>query len=301
MLSAFPLAAGVSCGSQDQNDSACTPGQQLQCTGDNGCSGAQICNADGTTYSVCTCGSLGGSGSAQGAGGSPTSDVYSGGSGASSSPSSKASGGSSGARTSSTAGGLASTLLGGSASYSTGGAVTCAPANMTGTSYPPYIPALYTPGACTEQAILQYYTDCYQQGNCSEFTLSGSLALCGGCLTPSTLTASSYGPFLKVGDATQYFFQLNVPGCEQILGERSCAQKMQVEFFCEYWACMNNCASADTTSYVPLFTCMNVAVSSSCASEHAAAQCLTSSADAAACTGSSFQDQFVAVAKVFCL
>jgi len=157
------------------------------------------------------------------------------------------------------------------------------------------------PGSCSEQAIAQYYTDCYEQKNCVDFALSGSLALCGACLTPSTLTESSYGPLLTVGDSAPYFSQINVAGCEEVLGDHNCPAKMQVEFFCEYWACANNCASADTTSYDPLFACMNVAVSGSCAGEHAAAQCLTNSANAAACSGSSFQERFIAVAKVFCL
>ena len=305
VLSAFPLVASVSCGSQSQNDSACTPGQSIQCAGENGCLGAQVCNADGTAYDSCICGNPG----SRGTGGSQLNSMSSAGTmhsgGAGSSLSSQTSGGSGGGRTSTgvglSTGGTTSTYLGSTGPYSTGGSPTCEPANMTGTNYPPYIPALYSPGACTEQAISQYYAEgCYQK-DCAEFSLSGSYALCGGCLSPSILTAGNYGPVLKIGDGDQYFWQLNVPGCEQILGERSCAAKMQLEFFCEYWACASNCASADATSFVPLFTCMNQAVSGTCASQHAAAQCLTSSANAAACTGSSFQEQFIAVAKVFCL
>src|ERR1017187_8944178 len=68
LLSAFPLLlANVSCGSQNQNDSACTPGLSIQCAGENGCLGAQICNADGTAYAACACNP---GGSAQGTGGS---------------------------------------------------------------------------------------------------------------------------------------------------------------------------------------------------------------------------------------
>ncbi|HSQ66925.1 MAG TPA: hypothetical protein VLM85_27085 [Polyangiaceae bacterium] len=40
------------------NNSAksCTPGASVACAGPGGCSGAQVCSADGTSYGVCDCG-----------------------------------------------------------------------------------------------------------------------------------------------------------------------------------------------------------------------------------------------------
>jgi hypothetical protein len=50
------LAAVVAnCGSR-----VCAPGQSVLCNGPGGCLGGQVCNADGTAFGVCDCGSTGG-------------------------------------------------------------------------------------------------------------------------------------------------------------------------------------------------------------------------------------------------
>jgi hypothetical protein len=95
--------------------------------------------------------------------------------------------------------------------------------------------------------------------------------------------------------------EINMAGCEEILGEVSCAPAMQQEFLCEYGACVNNCAITDASSFSGLFICMSNALAGACSSKHSAAQCLKDPSNTSACSGSGFQAQFVAVAKVFCL
>jgi hypothetical protein len=56
----------VACGSSSSDGGAtagsCTPGSSIACTGAGGCSGGQVCNASGTAYGDCDCGSSGGDG-----------------------------------------------------------------------------------------------------------------------------------------------------------------------------------------------------------------------------------------------
>jgi len=171
---------------------------------------------------------------------------------------------------------------------------------MTGASFPSYIPARSMPGSCTGQAISQYYADCYQGGDCSAFNQGGALELCGTCLAPTQLNAATYGPLLKLGEGSLYILETNVAGCEELMGEGDCAPKMQVDFLCEIGACSHNCPLVDSSSYELLFSCLDAAATGTCSGKRAAVACLKSSSNAAACSGSGFQNQFMAVARVFC-
>jgi hypothetical protein len=63
LLLALGLALVVACSNASDNQ-ACDPGQQTEC----GCSGTtrgtQTCNADGTAYGACSCGTSGAGGQA---------------------------------------------------------------------------------------------------------------------------------------------------------------------------------------------------------------------------------------------
>jgi hypothetical protein len=61
----------VSCGSDDDEGTACEPSVLRACSGPGQCQGLQTCAADGSAYSECTC-EGGGSAGAAGAGGSGT-------------------------------------------------------------------------------------------------------------------------------------------------------------------------------------------------------------------------------------
>ncbi len=291
------LIAAVSCSPSNSNDAICTSGESIQCTSTNGCIGTQVCNSDGATYGECACGysyNTGGSGSA---GGSSTNSggiiTGNGGSANGYAPS--------GGRLSNATGGRASGLAGGPGVLATGGDPNCIPSDMSGQSYPPYIPARHMAGSCTEQALAQYYTDCYEGNSCSAFVLGGTEELCGACLAPSAVNSSAYGPLLELGSGPLHALEPNVAGCEEILGESSCAPAMQQEFLCEYGACVDNCPISDSSSFNDLFICMSNALAGTCASQHAAAQCIKDAGNVSACIASGFQAQFIAVAKVFCL
>ena len=269
----------------------CTPGQSTQCAGVTGCVGAQVCNADGSGYGECTCGNSGyqvGSvgGNAFTSSSANVAQFGAGGAAGASSPTGY-----------SPTGGQSTTASGGTPASNP----SCVPASMNGQTFPAYIPARHMPGSCTEQAITDYYNNCYLSGECAVFMTGGPYETCGACLAPTELTASSLGPLLRVGTGSLPALETNVAGCEEILGEVACAPKMQIEFLCQYVACANNCPLNDYDSFNGLFQCMATAVTSQCASQHTAAQCLKSASDAAPCSGSSFQEQLTAVAKVFCL
>lgn len=82
VLSLFALAgcASKSGGGSGEED-ACVPNETASCVGPSGCSGVQVCKADGTAFSNCACigsGDLPGSGGSPGGGGSPGSGASSG-------------------------------------------------------------------------------------------------------------------------------------------------------------------------------------------------------------------------------
>ncbi len=285
----------AACSSANEGEErACVPGQAIQCAGPNGCLGAQSCNAEGSGYEACVCGGIAdtvphqntggsvGTNSAHPVGGSTMSQSH----GTGGASSLGASGGNPGA-------------TGGSPAIST---ANCAPKSMAGYQYPGYVPARRLQHSCTLDAIKQYFDECYRGGECAAFEISGAQAQCGACLAPTELNATAYGPLLRVGSPNAYFYDTNVAGCEELLGETACAPKMQVEFLCGYLSCADSCPlNSGSGYYDALFRCMNDAKSSQCNQEHAAAICLTNAANVAACSGNSFEEQFIAIAKVFCL
>ena len=285
-VAALALAGGflLSCSSASNDAGGCTQGQSVQCTGVSGCIGTQLCSSDGATYGECSCGF-----NVSSVGGNATT-------GTSASGANSRSGGGTGGNSS--AGGQPYTPTGGAGAS---GSLGCVPRSMSGQAYPPYIPARHLRGSCTEQTILDYYNICYLLGECSAFMKGGPYETCGACLAPSELTASSFGPLLRVGVGALEALETNVAGCEEILGEVACSANMQVEFLCQYGACANSCPVTDSASFDGLLQCMTAAITSQCASQHTAAQCLKNASNAAPCSGSSFQEQFTAVAKVFCI
>lgn len=182
-----------------------------------------------------------------------------------------------------------------------GGGSGCTPSDMSGFAYPGYVPARHLPGSCTEQVIKRYYTDCVTNNQCTSFVPGAADAGCGACLYPTELSAKSYGPLLKIGTSTAFFYQTNIDGCEALIGQTGCAPKMQVDLLCQYNACANNCPLVERAGIQSMQQCMSTAMASQCSAEHAAASCLSDSSAAFACWGSDFQAQFVTIAKVFCL
>ncbi len=314
----------VACSSDEQDSSStetvCPPGQSIACVGVGNCQGFQVCKADGTGYDPCLCQ---GSGAASVGGAQGTSTVsahggfvatssggavatHSGGS-----TSTVAQGGRQGTAGSSIVSGSAGTNSSTSGGPTSGGSTTlggtsgsgvCAPADMTGYTYPAYAPARRLGGSCTEADVQSYITNCYRKGICTEFQGSGAKAACGECIKPTFASEAAYGPLIRFGEGNKSLDQTNMAGCIELMGEADCAKKMMVSTLCEYAACADNCPLVpDTVSYNALSGCMVNARSTSCAAAQAAAVCITDSAHVAACTGSGFEGQLLALGRVFCV
>ncbi|HEY5955073.1 MAG TPA: hypothetical protein VIV60_00920 [Polyangiaceae bacterium] len=268
------------------SESPCIPGSSVACAGPSGCPGYQICRADGSAFESCIC-----EGSSVGVGGArpaTTAVAYGG--------SSLLGLGGSGATSASYA------SLAGNAG--TGSAVTsrdCAPADMTGHSYPPYKPARRLFATCTQADVEDYYANCYVSGACTDFAPGGSRARCGECLATTNVDADSYGPLIRMGTAASPLDETNMAGCIELMGEADCAPKMMVAALCEYSSCASNCTVTDAASYQTLMSCMLDARSTSCSAAERAAVCISNSAHVAACSATGFQAQFIAIAKVFCV
>ncbi len=291
-----------SCGSESgDSGTTCVPGQSIACVGPSGCKGAQVCTSDAATYGPCACGAVpGGSGSSSNGSGSSSGNGAGSGSGARQS-------GAGGTGLNGFGGTGPNPGFGGTGQSGgqgpNGGSRSCTPENMSGYGYPAYKPARRLGGSCTEQAAQQYYTACYSNGDCAAFQPGGAQAACGACLAPSSLGAAQYGPLIKLGTDTQYLAQTNVAGCIELMGEPDCAPYMQVAALCEYFACAAGCPITDSASYQAEMNCMTQARGTVCLAAQAAAVCIRDPAHVTACSssGSGFEGQFLAVARVFCV
>lgn len=291
----------VGCGSDDSNGAdkslACVPGQSDSCAGPSGCSGAQVCAADGASYDECVCGM------ATGGATNRSSTVRPSATGGKSSTTIESSMGGTGQTDSSdpvsTGGSTPST--GGTVATGTQSNATCAPKNMGSQTYPSYAQARAMAGACTETEIQNYYANCYSAGNCTAFKTGGASAKCGACLVPSDLDAESFGPLLKLGSTSAYVTSTNLAGCIELQGEGDCAKKIQIAQLCEYLACAESCPLNDSASYQAQISCMMNARSTVCSAAQTAATCIKDSAHIAACSASDMKGQFVNIARVMCL
>ncbi len=277
------IALVWSCSTEDGNATGtvarCVSGQSIACAGPAGCHGSQTCRADGLGYEACRCDLVPGS-----AGNGPGS----------------ASGGSGGGSPNGAGGWSNQPASGGSISATGGASSACSPKDMAGFVYPAYKPARRQAGSCSEQAIQDFYTTCYSNGDCAAFQPGGARASCGACLGFTPLDASQYGPVVKLGSDAQYLAETNMAGCIELVGEPDCAARMQVAALCEYYACAAGCPLADTSSYQALMDCMAQARATVCTSAQSAAACIRDAAHVSACSGPSFETQFAAVARVFC-
>jgi len=214
-----------------------------------------------------------------------------------------------GTRSLGTGGRLASTggsVSSGGASIITGigGATstTCQPADMSSFVYPAYVSAQHMAASCTSALAAQYYTDCFSNGNCTDFQAGGAYETCGACLTATPLAGSSqYGPLLLYGSSSASMYELNLAGCIELMGEAACAAKYQVAQLCAVNACVNNCPISDQASLNALLQCTTTARTTVCAAQQAATNCIANSATVTSCTGATFQAQFLALATVFCV
>lgn len=182
----------------------------------------------------------------------------------------------------------------------------CAPGDVS-TFSPNWVPPKPASAACTEQAIAQYAKDCLDpttrsSSACSAFQAANKA--CVGCLvTPDS--ASAYGAAISRANGV---ISLNVGGCIALLsgdlGASGCGGKYEAQRQCAAAACDDACPipEGDDPAFQQYLECLGDSEKTSCKT-YANAVCPEPDAGAvAACSlsGSSFVDNFKALAPIFC-
>jgi hypothetical protein len=190
----------------------------------------------------------------------------------------------------------------------------CPPAALGSWQPPPYRHASpVQPTACTAALIADFYASCLgpmasaaacdaSWGNNQDATHQ----TCQSCLV-TPVTAATWGAVVQFGSGATV--SLNVGGCIELLdanatGGVACATSVQQADECEHKACDATCPVTDDASFADWKACIAAASAGACAAYTAAAGCARSELDAgpaARCiSGAAFQDQFTAIASVFC-
>jgi hypothetical protein len=171
------------------------------------------------------------------------------------------------------------------------------------------------PSACTVLLLNDYYTSCLgpqaSATTCDQAWGAGEdtqHATCQSCILTQS-SATKWGALVDYslgGDAGEGgIVSVNVAGCIEILdpSQLPCAESVQQADECEHAACDAVCPVNDAASFANWEACVNASANGECLTYATSAQCESGedSGPAAACvTGSDFQDQFMAVATVFC-
>lgn len=256
------VAACGDSGSTSQQ-TACTPGRSVECSGPAQCAGYQECSSDGSGYGACVCD--GATGGTTGVGG---------GAGTGAGPSAQAG-------TSSTGG---------------TGPGSCEPVALADWTPPPYVPARAATEACTSTEVTDYFDADCQFGGCADFMPGGLHEACGACLEPHEADATAYGPILKVSVGSTSSRETNAAGCIELAGQADCAAANQALEVCMREACLADCAPSTTEEYTLYSACKAAARTGVCATYAEAAACLTP-ATGTACNG---PDVWVTIATAFC-
>jgi hypothetical protein len=189
------------------------------------------------------------------------------------------------------------------------GPLACPPADLAGWQAPAYRHAqMRQPAACTAQLITDFYDACLgassSQSACNQSWGSGedtAHATCQNCLVTQS-SAMLWGPLVDFGNTVS----INVAGCIELLdpAQVACATAAQQADACQHQACDASCPVTTASSFADWKACIVAASSGECMSYLQAASCLNTEADggaAASCvTGMTFEDQYLAIAKVFC-
>lgn len=188
----------------------------------------------------------------------------------------------------------------------------CRPGDVSSFVAPPYKSAARKPGACTPALVDAFYMNCLDSSaaanRCSASFGAGSPAanrVCAACLL-SPETAATYG---AVVDATDTL-TLNLAGCMELKGNRTCAEAVQRTDACQASACRSLCPVVDEGSMRAYVQCTSDASVGGCKPyADAESACTDASADGGAgyeCfawranPSPTFEDIFRTVAPVFC-
>lgn len=195
-----------------------------------------------------------------------------------------------------------------------GQALTCAPIDVSTFMPPPFKPVHQQVGACTNQNIADFTTNCLNVGHtkamCDAYKMAN--ATCAGCLETNSTAATWGAAYFHTSTApgsTLGVITANVGGCFEILGGAAgldCSKKMQVAETCETAACDSVCQITDDASFQLYVACLQQAAGAGCSTAAQASagcqQALTmGDGGATACTGGTdFQSIFDLIAPVIC-
>lgn len=191
-------------------------------------------------------------------------------------------------------------------------ATACKPGDVSTFSAPAYKPAAAKAGACTPALIDSFFTNCLDeaapQNGCATNFGSGASAAnkaCSACLITQD-TAAKYGALVDHGDTVS----VNIPGCMELKGNRTCAESVQKNDACQELACRANCPVTDNTTLRQYSQCQQQASAGGCKTyAEAETACSDASADGGAgneCwawlsnTNAAFKDIYLTVAPIFC-
>jgi hypothetical protein len=171
------------------------------------------------------------------------------------------------------------------------------------------------PSACNALLMNDYYASCLGASSsadvCNQSWGAGedtAHATCQTCiLTPSSSMA--WGPLVDYGTGGDGgaggTVAINVAGCVELLdpSQLSCAMSVQLADECQHEACDPGCPVSDITSFDNWQACITASAQGVCLSYLESAACVNAedAGPAAACvSGQTFQDEFFAVATLFC-
>jgi hypothetical protein len=244
---------------------ACVPGRSVECAGPHGCTGRQVCAADGRSYGPCECDGDVSDGNEPPAGGA--------GSGA-----------------------------GGAGASGTCEPVDLP--GFFPPPYRPakLVQDVCTPELVQQNFNACIKGE--PQGECDLlFEPGGAEEACGACLKWTLRDAVNYGPLLKLENTSGTFFayETNTAGCLELKGDMECAEVVQGREFCLRTACFENCPPDNAQLYEQIYIpCKQAAAEGTCASFVEAAGCILDSPAVDACTGSDFESTAVKIGIVFC-
>jgi hypothetical protein len=192
----------------------------------------------------------------------------------------------------------------------------CPPANLDEWNAGDYHHAQgVQPSACNALLLNDYYASCLgpnaSQDVCNQTWGAGedaAHATCQSCIvTPSS--ASHWGALVDYGTGGDGgaggTVSINVAGCVEILdpAQLTCAMSVQLADECQHTACDPGCPVSDMASFADWQACISASAQGVCLGYLQSASCVNSedAGPASLCvTGQAFQDEFMAIATVFC-
>ena len=171
------------------------------------------------------------------------------------------------------------------------------------------------PSACDGPLLNDYFASCLGPDASPETCNQGwgagedpAHATCQNCLVTAA-SSSVWGPLVDYGTGADGgaggTVSVNVAGCVEILdpSQLTCVMSVQQADECQHAACDPVCPVSDSTSFASWQSCIGAAAAGECTGYLQSASCVNGedAGPAATCvTGQTFQDEFFAIAHVFC-